>query len=196
MSNNETNIILLGGTGCTGKTALAHSIMCRFAMPYLALDYLMMGLYRSQSDCGFSPDDSDQHIASKMWPTVQAMIMTGIENRHSSTYEGIQLQPSTMRQFDERYLPFIIPLCIGFSERYVELEFSGAIRDNRNRIEQRQFGSENLANMVEKNRIMKEQCGLYDVPYFEVDYHYGQTIQAALSYIERKLAPPKNSSES
>jgi hypothetical protein len=50
-------VILLGSTGCTGKTLFAHQLMKETNVPYFPLDHLMMALYRDIPSCGFTPLD-------------------------------------------------------------------------------------------------------------------------------------------
>ena len=48
-------IILIAGASYVGKTLLAQRLLEKYKIPYLSIDHLKMGLYRSGYDYGFTP---------------------------------------------------------------------------------------------------------------------------------------------
>ena len=65
-------IILIGGVGYAGKTLMAQKLLEKYKMPYLSIDHLKMGIYRSDPNCGFHPESdaetgSCELIANKLW---------------------------------------------------------------------------------------------------------------------------------
>ena len=86
-------VILIGGASCTGKTLLAQKLLERYKVPYISIDHIIMGLIRGSSYCDFSATDSDDELTNKLWPIVQGMIMTNIENRQHIIIEGCYIPP-------------------------------------------------------------------------------------------------------
>jgi putative acetyltransferase len=173
------NVFLIGGVGGTGKTLLASKLMRRLHIPYISIDHLMMGMTRSDPDCPFSPLDSGEEIGHKMWPFLQAIIQTNVENDHSIILEGFQLQPECVTRFTPEYLQHIIPVFIGFSENYVRA-MSVDIQRYRNVVEQREPDNLAIEDLVEQHAHLKQKCREYGVRFFEIDDHYTRSLDELL----------------
>ena len=185
MSNfNDVKIILIGGVGCTGKTTFAAQLMKKHAMPYFPVDYLMMGLTRSGLANHFSATDTAELIGQELWPIVKAMVMTSIENKHSMVFEGFQLLPKYMATFEAAYQAHVVPLCLGFSNDYIDEHFTGSIANFRSQTEKRSFSDERIQHMKSENAKMKIECAKYKIPFFEATSSYSEMINNALDYIE------------
>lgn len=86
-------IILISGNSHMGKTFMAQNLLKRYNIPYLSIDHLKMGIYRGDSNCGFTPLDSIELIGDKLWPIIKGIIMTNIENNQSLIIEGCYILP-------------------------------------------------------------------------------------------------------
>ena len=60
-------VILIGGNSCTGKTLMAQRLLEKYKMPYMSIDHLKMGLYKSDQACGFTPEDSNDKIGERLF---------------------------------------------------------------------------------------------------------------------------------
>ena len=60
-------VILISGNSCTGKTIMAQKLLEKYYIPYFSLDHLKMGLFQSDSSCGFTPLDNKEVIGKKLW---------------------------------------------------------------------------------------------------------------------------------
>ncbi|HEC1775349.1 TPA: adenylate kinase, partial [Campylobacter lari] len=83
-------IFLIGGESHTGKTLLAQKLLEKFSYPYLSLDHLKMGLIKGMKDFPFKVDE-DEKIAEFLFPIVDGIIQTCIENKQNLIIEGIYL---------------------------------------------------------------------------------------------------------
>jgi putative acetyltransferase len=81
-------VILIAGASCVGKTLLSQKLLEIYKMPYLSLDHIKMGLYRSGLDYGFTPESNDKIITERLWPIIKGFIMTNIENNQNIIIEG------------------------------------------------------------------------------------------------------------
>ena len=133
-------IILIGGVGCAGKTLMAQKLLEKYKAPYLSIDHLKMGIYRSDDNCGFTPLDSLEHIGEKLWGILKGIIMTNIENKQHLIIEGIYLMPEKIKELeiDEEYAPEIISFYIGFSRDYIEKYFESKVLKNMGAVESRE----------------------------------------------------------
>ena len=128
-------IILIGGESCTGKTKFAYELMSRFCIPYLSIDILMMGIFRNNNNCGYTPLDSVNKINDYIWPIVNEMIKTNIENNTNYIYEGFQIRPKQINQLEKKYRKHIFPIFLLFSTQYIEENYL-IIKEKRSIIEE------------------------------------------------------------
>lgn len=180
-------IILISGSSCTGKTLMAQTLLETYYIPYVSIDHLKMGLYRGNPDCGFTPLDSTEQIGSKLWPIVKGMIMTAIENRQHLILEGCYVLPRHVKELEETYAEHVIPVFLGFSERYIEDNFDSKIITHRNVVETRAYPEDRTVSQhISEHQRFRQQCAQYDVPYFEIDQHYESEIRKVYNYIEEQ----------
>ncbi len=79
-------ILLISGASHAGKTYLAQKLLEKLKYPYLSTDHLKMGLIRSHQTT-LSVEDDDQ-LTLYLWPIVQEIIKTAIENDQNLIIEG------------------------------------------------------------------------------------------------------------
>jgi putative acetyltransferase len=168
-------VILIKGVSCVGKTFMAQKLLEKYKIPYLSIDHIKMGIYRSGSSCGFTPESDDEIIIEKLWPIIKGIIMTNIENEQNIIIEGCYF-PKTISEIDKEYLSKIIFLCIGFSEKYIRKNLLGKIVGKRNIIEIRgydfEYTNENIEQYIFKNKENKETCKKNGIKYFEINENY------------------------
>ena len=182
-------IILIGGVGYAGKTLMAQKLLEKYKMPYLSIDHLKMGIYRSDPDCGFTPLDSIEHIGEKLWGILKGIIMTNIENKQNLIIEGAYLMPEKIKELqnDEEYAPYIISFYMGFSKEYIKKNFKSQILENRSAVEDRQYDdSDTTENYILENAQMKKMCEEGNAKYFEIDGEYTEEIKKVYDWIDEE----------
>jgi len=112
-----------------GKTFMAQKLLEKYRIPYFSIDHLKMGIYRSNKNCGFTPESADEIITGKLWPILKEIVKTIIENKQNIIIEGCYL-PETIDVMGYDYLKKIIIFCIGFSEQYIRQNLSTTIYAN------------------------------------------------------------------
>lgn len=171
-------VILIGGSSCTGKTLLARKLMTETDVTYFSLDYLKMGLYRSDADCGFTPLSDIEVIASKLWPIVREMIKTYIENNIDIIIEGCYILPQFLDEFEDEYKNEIYSVFLGFSENYLQKNFESLILKNKGVIEKRDSTDERpVEQFMAEHRELKILCQKAEREYFEVDSDYVEEMK-------------------
>jgi putative acetyltransferase len=163
-------VILIGGTSCTGKTSLARSLMHQLAIPYFSLDILMMGIFRSNPNCGFCPDDSDHSIAEKIWPIVREMIKTDIENGRNQIYEGVQIHPDLTADLPCEYSNHTMSYFLTFSENYLRSSYHDIIR-HRAAVEIRS-DCPAIEAMLAANQKLGRECRIRNCDLLEIKNNY------------------------
>lgn len=171
-------IILISGNSCTGKTLMSQRLLEKYLIPYFSVDHLKMGLYRSDSNCGFTPQDSDEAIGEKLWPIIKGMIMTSIENNQNMIIEGCYILPRFIKDFEKPYSENIISVFLGFSTNYIKQNFDSNIVKHRSAIETRLYPEERtISRFIDEHDHFRRSCKEYGVPYFEIDQNYEEEIR-------------------
>ncbi len=114
-------VIIITGTSHVGKTLLAQRMLEKYKYPYLSIDHLKMGLIRSRNT-DLTPEDDDE-LTGYLWPIVQEMIKTAIENDQNLIVEGCYVPFDWRKGFDENYLRAIRFICLAMSDEYIDSHF-------------------------------------------------------------------------
>lgn len=99
-------VILIGGVSCTGKTTMAQRLLETYHITYLSIDHVKMGIIRGSRYCDFSAEDPEDEVTDKLWPIVEGIIKTNIENDQNIIIEGCYLPTDQVKNFDKDYLDF------------------------------------------------------------------------------------------
>lgn len=186
-------VILVGGVGYAGKTFMAQQLLEKYKYPYLSVDHLKMGIYRSDDNCGFTPYDSTEHIGEKLWGILKGMIMTNIENKQNLIIEGCYILPQRVRELEPEYLKYIISFYLGFSESYIRKYFDSRIINNMRVIEARGYDNTDTAeDYILENRKQKELCVKYNAKYFEINEDYLSEIDLVYKWIDNEISLKQN----
>jgi len=152
-------VILIGAESMTGKTLMAQNLLEKYRIPFLSVDHLKMGLYRANANCGFKPDDSNEDIEKHLWPILKGIIETNIENNQNIIIEGCYIFPNRIKEFASEYRNKIIPIFMGFSKQYLELNFTSNVLGFQSAIELREEPDERpLEWFIEAHKKMKLLC--------------------------------------
>jgi putative acetyltransferase len=179
-------VMLIGGYGNTGKTLLAHHLMVKYGITYMSIDHIKMGLFRGDPACGFTPTDDWLELCNKLWPIVKGIVMTNIENRQNIIIEGCYLLPQHVDDFGEPYRSQVVPIFLGFSERYIRESYATEIVPNRSAAEDKQE-FDDLEEMVRGHKWMARNCSQRRSNYFEVTSDYRADMKAVFEFVDEQL---------
>ena len=166
---------------------MAQRLLEKYKIPYLSIDHLKMGLCRANVDCGFTPTDSNEKIEQHLWPIIKGIILTNIENGQNIIIEGCYLFPNRLKEFDEQTLKYIIPVFMGFSERYIQKNFVSGILENMSVIEMREENDLTIEDFISGNDKLKGLCEESNVAFFEIDKDYETEIKKVYDWIDSKI---------
>ena len=181
-------VILISAASCTGKTLMAQKLLEKYHMPYLSVDLIKMGLFRSDINCGFTPTDSDEHIESLLWPILKGIIETTIENGQNLIIEGAYIFPQRLNEVYNEYNKMIIPVFMGLSKNYIENNYDTGIIKHKSVIEQKDYSEDwNPGWFIDGNLKMKKRCLDNNVQYFEIEKDYNNEIMKVYKYIDTEI---------
>ena len=167
-------IILIGGASHTGKTLLAQKLLEKYHYPYLSIDHLKMGLIRS-GHTRLTVQDDDK-LTEYLWPIVQQMVKTALENGQNLIVEGCYIPFDWKKDFDEEYLKDIRYCCLIMSRHYIKTHFAD-IKSHASVIEDRLDDTWlNPEALVRDNERNLEGCKQYDCEYILIDEEYNVSL--------------------
>ena len=163
-------VILIAGATHTGKTVLAQKLLEKYHYPYLSIDHLKMGLIRS-GNTQLTPADDDT-LTAYLWPIVQEIIKTAIENQQNLIVEGCYIPFAWKDGFEESYLFHIRALWLIMSKKYIETNFD-LITSHANDIESRlEDSGYTTLSLIQENLSNLENCEKYGCDYILIDDKY------------------------
>lgn len=180
-------VILISGNGQSGKTFMAQNLLEKYKVPYLSIDHLKMGIYRSDKNCGFTPLDNVELVGDKLWPIIREIIKTNIENNQDIIIEGCYILPHYLKEFEKSYAEKIIPVFLVFSAQYIEANYESKILKYRSVIEDRGELDEtdyNMTEIIKEHNEYRSRCIEAGINYFEIYGNYEKEIAKVYEYIE------------
>ncbi len=169
-------VILISGASHTGKTKLAQQLLEKYMYPYLSIDLLKMGLIRS-GYTALTPMGDDVSLTQYLWPIVQEMIKTAIENNQNLIVEGCYIPFDWQIYFDETYLSQIKYICLVMSEQYIRSHFAD-IKNYANVIEERLDDTDcTMEAVLQDNLQALEMCKKHNVKYILIDQEYNVDVE-------------------
>jgi len=184
-------VILIGGVGYAGKTYMAGQLLEKYKYSSLSIDHLKMGLYRADIGCGFTPTDSDELIADKLWPILKGIIMTCVENDQNLIIEGCYLFPEKINELESEYLNDVISFYLGFSTSYIEKYFELKVLAHRSIIEDRGELCDEwdvMDRYLLVNETQKEICEKANAKYFEIQDDYEAEMKGVYEWIDGEVS--------
>lgn len=164
-------IILIAGASHTGKTLLTQRLLEKYGYPYLSIDHLKMGLIRS-GYTSLTPMSSDRELTDYLWPVVQEIIKTAIENRQNLIVEGCYIPFDWAEDSEEEYRAQIQYRCLVMSEAYIRAHYCD-IKKYASAVEHRvNNGDCTQESLIRDNAEVLEQCRKYGVEYTLIDEVY------------------------
>jgi hypothetical protein len=174
-------IVFIGGYGCTSKTKLANDLMILCKIPYLSIDVVMMGMYRSNLNCGYTPMSPRDEISNKVVPVILEMAKTNIENGMSYVYEGFQIRPNDCATIEDTYSRNTLSYFIGYSEKYLHENYA-MIKEKRSIIEKR-CDIDSMDKMIEDNYSLYSECKKEKQYFHCIEDNYEKEIGALLEKV-------------
>ncbi len=169
-------VVLIGGASHTGKTNLAQRLLEKYKYPYLSIDHLKMGLIRS-GNTELTPMSDDMALTEYLWPVVQEMVKTAIENEQNLIVEGCYIPFDWQTGFDEDYLSQIRYICLIMSEQYIRSHFED-IKDYASIIEQRLDDTDyTMESALQDNAHALDMCKKHNANYLLIDDEYNVDLE-------------------
>lgn len=181
-------IYLIGGVPRSGKSTIANALLEAGGIPYLGIDYIKMAFAKSMPEVGIDPDEDDARTAKQLWPFVEAMIHTMIENNQTYALEGVYIEPENAASLVQSHRDSIRACFVGFEE----IDVNRKVRDikaHRGVADDWLYDASDaeLVSFVSDAKILsaslRSRCESLGLHYFENSNHYRRTIDGVVDYL-------------
>lgn len=184
-------IYVISGTSRSGKTLIAKKMMKQCEIPYLSLDWIVMGFTNGIPEYGLHDKLWPNEIAEKFWNFLKAMFENMIWTETDYIIEGEAVLPELIDELLKKY-PDRIKVCfVG----YTDIDISKKIKDVYNYSDEKNdwltnesddYIERHISNMIEYSKRVKKSSEKYGVRYFDTSRNFTQVLDDAIEYLLNK----------
>ncbi len=181
-------LFLVSGTSRSGKTLIARKILADKRIPYLSLDWLMMGFNDGIPEYGIHHLLWPNEIAEKMEPFLQGMINCMLVDGMDYVIEGEAMLPQSVAALIDKYPGTIKVAFVGYTEISVEDKVALVKKhsDGENdwlTSESDEYISDHVRNMIAYSKMIKNGCIQHGLTYFDTSEDFSGAIAAAADFL-------------
>ena len=177
-------LYLVSGASRSGKTLIARKILADKQIPYLSLDWLMMGFNDGIPQYGIHHLLWPNEIAEKMWPFLQGMLGSMLVEGMDYVIEGEAMLPQLVADLIEQHPDKVKAVFMGYTE--IDVKDKAALvkkySDGDNdwlTNESDEYIRDHIGNMIGYSKTIKEGCEKHGLPYFDTSGDFPGAIEAA-----------------
>jgi hypothetical protein len=183
-------LYIISGASRSGKTIIAKKISTQKGIPYLSLDWIMMGFTNGIPEYGIHDKLFPDDIAKRLWRFLKAMLESMIYVETDCVIEGEAVLPELIIDLHKKY-PGKLTICfLGYTEVNVDKK-SKEIRHFSNekndwlKNESESYIRDHVNNMIVHSRKIKKSCSVYDLTYFDTSGKFIDVINDTVKYLLR-----------
>ena len=186
--------IIIAGVPRSGKSTISQKIANDFGYQHISMDSIIAGIEsvfpetNIDSDADTNPYENTLYISSKMAPFLRAMMDSGEydECDYGMVIDIYQLLPQHYVQYIDSSVCDIY--YFGTSEvtpeeRYELLKKYDTPRDYTY-YKSEEENKKSCAEIVAVSKQIKEQCRIYDLPYYDTSHDREQVFKAFFNHLE------------
>ena len=184
-----TNMLfLVSGTSRSGKTLIAKKILADKGIPYLSLDWLMMGFNDGIPDYGIHHLLWPNEIAEKMRPFLLGMIDSMLTDDIDYVIEGEAMLPQIVADLVEKNPGKIKAVFVGYTEINVEDKVA-LVKEHSNGEndwltgQSDEYIRDHIENMIAYSKKIEERCEEHGLPYLDTSDDFLDAIEAATDFL-------------
>lgn len=181
-------LFLVSGTSRSGKTLIARRILADKQIPYLSLDWLMMGFNDGIPEYGIHHLLWPNEIAEKMGPFLLGMIDSMLVDGIDYVIEGEAMLPHIVAGLIEKNPEKIRAVFVGYAKINVEdkVALVRAHGDGENDWLTKQsdeYIRDHIENMIAYSKTIKTGCEEHGLSYFDTSEDFLGAIEAATDFL-------------
>ena len=157
-------------------------------IPYLSLDWLVMGFTNGIPEYGIHDKLWPDEIAKKIWDYLEAMLESMIWSGAEVIIEGEAVLPKQISKFSRKH-PDQIKICyLGYSNITIEqkvkevYQYSIGKNDWLTK-ESPEYVEDHTANMITYSKRIEKACKKYGLNYFDTSDNFEGTLDKVMEYL-------------
>ena len=167
---------------------IAKEIMKLKGIPYLSLDWIVMGFTNGMPQCGIHDKLFPNEIADQLWKFLEAMCENMLWTGEDYVIEGEAILPHSARSLLDSNSAKVKACFLGYADVTVEekIKDTTAFSQGENdwlMNESDEAIHRHIENMVEYSRKIKSQCAKHSVRYFDTSTDFLPTLKRATEYL-------------
>ena len=181
-------IYLVSGASRSGKTLIARTILADKQIPYLSLDWLMMGFNDGLPEYGIHHLLWPNEIARKVGPFFRGMIDSMLVDGVDYVIEGEAMLPVLVADLIEKHPDKVKAVFVGYTEVHVEDKVALVRKhgDGENdwlTKESDEYIRDHVSNMIAYSKMIKADCEKHGLSYFDSSDDFPGAIEAATGFL-------------
>ena len=181
-------LYLVSGTSRSGKTLIAKKILADKRIPYLSLDWLMMGVNDGVPEYGIHHLLWPNEIARKMEPFLRGMINSMLVDGIDYLIEGEAMLPDMIADLIRMHPDKVKVVFVGYTDIDVEDKVALVKKhsDGENdwlANKSDEYISDHIGNMIDYSKMIKDGCEEHGLSYFDTSEDFLGAIEAAIDYL-------------
>jgi hypothetical protein len=181
-------LYLISGTSRSGKTLIARKLLADKQIPYLSLDWLMMGFNDGIPEYGIHHLLWPNQIAEKMGPFLQGMIGCMLADGMDYVIEGEAMLPQLVARWIEEHPDKVKAVFVGYTEIDVRDKVALVKKHSVGESdwltnESDEYIRDHIGNMIAYSRMIKEECDKHGLSYFDTSEDFLDAIEAASDFL-------------
>jgi hypothetical protein len=178
-------LYIVSGTSRSGKTIIAKELMKRISVPYMSLDWLVMGFTNGVPEYGIHDKLWPNEIAVRFWPFLTAMCKNMLWSEVDYIIEGEAVLPKLVSDLLEQH-PDRFRICfVG----YTDVNTQDKVRDVRRYSDGKgdwlinepdEYIESHIKNMISYSKMIKAECAKCSLPYFDTSTDFERAIEDAI----------------
>jgi hypothetical protein len=177
-------LFLVSGASRSGKTLIARKLLADRQIPYLSLDWLMMGFNDGIPEYGIHHLLWPNEIAEKMAPFLLGMIDSMLIEGMDYLIEGEAMLPRLVADSIEKNPDKIRAVFVGYTEIGVKDKIALVKKhhDGENdwlTHKSDEYIKDHIGNMIAYSKMIKNECEKHGLAYFDTSDDFQGATEAA-----------------
>ena len=183
-------LYFISGASRSGKTIVAKKLALQKGIPYLSLDWIMMGFTNGIPEYGVHDKLFPDDIARRLWSFLKAMFKSMLAVDTDCIIEGEALLPELIIELTKEYPNQLMICFLGYIDVDINKKFK-EIRDFSSKkndwLEDQSdvYVIDHVKNMITHSKIIKQSCEEYDMQYFDISENFLEDIEDVMKYLSK-----------
>jgi len=181
-------LYIISGASRSGKTIIAKQIAIQKGIPYLSLDWIMMGFTNGIPEYGIHDTLFPDEIAQRLWGFLKAMFESMIYVDTDCIIEGEAILPELIIELCKQH-PNKLTICflgytnISIDRKVTEIRAFSSEKNDWLVDKSDAYIIDHIKNMMAHSKKIKESCQKNNIRYFDTSKNFNDVIGNALEYL-------------